>query len=423
MESRYQRLQEERDRLAEQIVSLIAVRDNLKGDTVKVREYASQLQQNVLAKETEAEGWRREKEEMMKEIQDLQDDVGARRQEVIHYPKFRLSYAKTIFQITILRKDFEEILKVDESNKPKKWRAQEQRYHEQLQNFDRQLKQLKHDSEQKVKHLTHEADLRVVKLTIKLYQKVDELKRVTGSAVERQREFDALCDQLRHEQDSVQTERDRYKDERDTWCMEYNKGLTMYEEKMKQHKAEVDKINEELDLWKTKCATFDDHVREMEVEARKKEKECELTASSNRQLKSQLQEVAHQLNTEKEEKKELSANLAALDHQLRLKRDRWLTDKSNMERVIADMSKQMQELQQVHGQADILRGRGQGEWKKVQQLERELQSSQELLQKLEEEHKSDVRGSLLVLPSPLSFRPVKGAPYPAHAWLLGRTKF
>ena len=86
VESRLQRVQEERDRLAEQVAALVAVRDNLKGelkDTVKVREYASQLQVNVMAKETEAEGWKKGKEKMIKEIQDLQDDLAARRQEVI----------------------------------------------------------------------------------------------------------------------------------------------------------------------------------------------------------------------------------------------------------------------------------------------------------------------------------------------------
>ena len=83
VESRLQRVQEERDRLAEQVVALVAVRDNLKGDMVKVREYASQLQQNVIAKETEAEGWKKEKEAMIKEIRDLQDGLAARRQEVI----------------------------------------------------------------------------------------------------------------------------------------------------------------------------------------------------------------------------------------------------------------------------------------------------------------------------------------------------
>ena len=79
VESRFQRLQEERDRLADQVITLVAVRDNLKGDAIKVREYASQL---VMAKETEAEGWKREKEKMKKEIQDLQDDLVARKKEV-----------------------------------------------------------------------------------------------------------------------------------------------------------------------------------------------------------------------------------------------------------------------------------------------------------------------------------------------------
>ena len=123
-----------------------------------------------------------------------------------------------------------------------------------------------------MKDFTHKFEQRELRLTFKLDQKVKELQIVTDSAIERQCEFDALCDQLRQDRDNVQTERDRYKDERDTWCTEYNKGLTMYEEKRTQHKAEVDKINEEMDLWKVKCATYDDYVCEMEAEALKKEK-------------------------------------------------------------------------------------------------------------------------------------------------------
>ena len=129
----------------------------------------------------------------------------------------------------------------------------------------------------------------------------------------------------------------------------------------------------------------------MEGEALKKEKVCELAASSNRQLNNQLQEIACQLNAEKQEKGQLSARLTALDRQYRTEVEKWQADKSNMDRAIASMSQQVQELQVVQNQADILRGWLQGERKKVLQLDRELQSSQELLQKIEEEHKSDVR--------------------------------
>ena len=249
---------------------------------------------------------------------------------------------------------------VDESNQAKKWRAQEQSYCEHLQNFDRQLQQLTRESEQ-----------REMRLTIKLKQKVKELQRVTDNAIERQREFDAICDQLRQERDNMQTERDRYKDERDTWCTEYNKDFTEYEEKRKQHIAEVDKINEEMDLWKAKYSILEDHVRETEL---KNKRDCELAAS---QLSNQLQEIAHQLNTEKQEKGQLLAKLAALNHQYSLESETWLTDKSNMDHAISNMTQQVQELQRI---SEILRGRLQTEQMKVQQLERELQSSQELLQ-------------------------------------------
>ena len=66
-------------------------------------------------------------------------------------------------------------------------------------------------------------------------------------------------------------------------------------------------------------------------------------------------------------------------------------DKSNMDRAIRSMTQQVQELLRAQSQADILRDRVQKERKKVQQFERELQSSQELLRKMEEEHKSEVK--------------------------------
>ena len=69
-ESRFQRLQKERDRLAEQLKVAAKVED--------------QLQHVVIDKETEADGWKREKEKLKKEIQDLQDDLAARRQEVYY---------------------------------------------------------------------------------------------------------------------------------------------------------------------------------------------------------------------------------------------------------------------------------------------------------------------------------------------------
>ena len=285
----------------------------------------------------------------------------------------KVMLATTIFQISILRKDFEQRLVVEESNKAKKWRAQEQKYLGQLQNFERQLKRHTHESEQ-----------REMKLTIKLDQKTAELKGVTDNAVERQQEFDAVHEQLRQERDDLKLERD-------TWKVEYNKVLAMHEERKEKRKVEMEKVKEEMDLWKAKCATFDDHVREMDMEAHKKKQEYELAVSKNHQLSSQVQEAARQLNAEKQERGQLTAKLTALNHQLMLERETWLADKSNMEHAVADLSEQVQSLQRTQTQADILRGRLQKERESVQQLDRELQSSRELLRSKDEEHKSNVR--------------------------------
>ena len=270
--------------------------------------------------------------------------------------------------------------------KANQWRVQQQQYEEDFGKLDRRFK-----------HLTHESQQREMRLTLKLEEKVDELKRVMGNAVERQREFDAVSEQLGQELDEVKTDRDRYQEERDryrkerdhhkdvsdTWKDEYQTVLHVHEEKKQEHETE-------LSVWKVKHSTLENHVRQMEGEALQKEKACELAASSNRQLNNQLQEIARQLNAEKQEKGQLSARLTALDRQYRSEAEKWQADKNNMDCAITDMSKQVQELQRIQSQADILKGRVQTERKKVQQLERELQSSQELLRKIEEDHKSDV---------------------------------
>lgn len=259
--------------------------------------------------------------------------------------------------------------------KANQWRAQQQQYEEDFGKLDRQFKQLTHESQQRE-------------------------MRLTELAFELQHEFDAISEQLRQElgevkmdRDHYQEERDRYRkerdhhiDERDTWKAEYQTVLDIHQGKKQEHETEVN-------VWKVKYSTLEDHVRQMEGEALKKAKECELAASGNRQLNSQLQqlgsqlqEMARQLNAEKQEKGQLSARLAAY----RSEAEKWQADKSNMDRAIANMSQQVQELQLARNQTEIMRGRFITERKKVQQLERELQSSQELLQRIEEDHKSDV---------------------------------
>ena len=225
----------------------------------------------------------------------------------------------------------------ESKSKANQWRVQQQQYKEDFGKLDRQLK-----------HLTHESEQRELKLTIKLDQKVAELKRVMGTAFERQQEFVAMQDQMRQE-------RDYLKMERDTWKVEFNKVLTIHEEKKEKHQVEIENIKEEMDLWKAKCSTFDDHVRQMESEALKKERECELAVSNNCQLNDQLQEITRQFNMERQEKGQLSAKLTAFDHQYRLERETWLTDKSNMDRAISDMTVQMQELQLSQRQTHIMR--------------------------------------------------------------------
>ena len=84
------RLEEERDRLAEQNLTLMAVKANLKqelsrydeGSIERFRVQATQLQKQMLVKVTEVEGLTKEKEMMIQEIKDLQHEIEAWKVEV-----------------------------------------------------------------------------------------------------------------------------------------------------------------------------------------------------------------------------------------------------------------------------------------------------------------------------------------------------
>ena len=90
LERRMARLEEERVRLAEQNLTLMAVKANLKqelshydeGNIEWLRVEATQLQKQVLVKVTEVEGLTKEKEMMTQEIKDLQHEIEAWKVEV-----------------------------------------------------------------------------------------------------------------------------------------------------------------------------------------------------------------------------------------------------------------------------------------------------------------------------------------------------
>ena len=120
----------------------------------------------------------------------------------------------------------------------------------------------------KIRQLTHESEQREMRLAIKLDQKADELKRVTENAVERQREFDAIYEQLRQERDDLKLERD-------TWNVEYNKVLAMHEKKTEKHRVEMEIIQRDsqeklADLnqrWQLDLAAWQQDKQRFEQEA------------------------------------------------------------------------------------------------------------------------------------------------------------
>ena len=88
LESRLQRMKEERDRLAQQNITLLAVKANLKGELSHFDEMKHNVEglkktaahfKELLA---EAEGLKKEKEALSKDIEDLKDEVEARKIEV-----------------------------------------------------------------------------------------------------------------------------------------------------------------------------------------------------------------------------------------------------------------------------------------------------------------------------------------------------
>ena len=167
----------------------------------------------------------------------------------------------------MVTEDYEQTV-AEGKSKANQWRVQHQQYEEDFRILDRQFN-----------HLTHESQQRELRLTLKLDQKVVELQNINDNAVERQLEFDAICEQLRQELDEVKTDRDRYqeerdhyKDERDTWKEEYNMVLHIHEKRKEEHKAKI----------------------------------------------------------------------TELDHQYSVERETWLADKSNMDRIITEQVQQLQ---------------------------------------------------------------------------------
>ena len=87
-----QRCSEERDRLAQQNITLLAVKANLKGDLLHyvevkhdvegLKRFAAELQKTLALKLHEVDSLKREKEVMIHEIKDLQDEIEARKHEV-----------------------------------------------------------------------------------------------------------------------------------------------------------------------------------------------------------------------------------------------------------------------------------------------------------------------------------------------------
>ena len=151
----------------------------------------------------------------------------------------------------------------------------------------------------------------------------------------------------------------------------------MYDELKHKYAEEKSKLQEDIDVLVVRCSSLEDFRQKMERDAER--------AAMN------LERASSQLVVEKQEKEHLSIKFTALKQQRQHDHTEWQANKCEMEGAITQLQEEVRSLQQMQSQVTVLRGRVADEKKKVGQLQRDLQASQEMLKNKDEEHKAHVK--------------------------------
>lgn len=230
--------------------------------------------------------------------------------------------------------------------------------------------------------LTHQSDQREVQLTAKLDSNIARAQRMEQNFVKLQEETDMQCGELR--------------DERDLAKVEFQRVVEANGDQKIKHKKELEKAmssrSEEVDTLEGQLLSLQEHVKRMEGEKHKNEK---LTAQMKRDLENQLREVCQRSAQEIER---LKSRLGAQDQQRKHDMLDWQRDRHSLEGAIADTARLSDELISLKQQLTHFRTQAEGyktkfqeERTRIRQLEHDMQLTQEILKKKEQEHKDEVR--------------------------------
>ena len=106
LERRFEKCKAERRELAQQNITLMAVKANLKGELSRYdefkqdvhgwKEYATKLKESLSLKSSEVESYKKEKESMIKQVQDLQNEIEAWKLEVLYGWNWNITFSITV---------------------------------------------------------------------------------------------------------------------------------------------------------------------------------------------------------------------------------------------------------------------------------------------------------------------------------------
>ena len=215
-----------------------------------------------------------------------------------------------------------------------------------------------------LKHLTFESGQRELQMTVKLEH-----------SIKRAREMEGECSDAR--------------DERELAKMEMLRVMQVNEDQKRKHSKELEEAvssrSEELNTLKGQLLSMQEHVKQMQDENHKNEKQMSQT---KRELENQLREIRQRSGSDIEH---LKAKLGGLDQQRKHDLADWQRDRNSLEGAIADTAELSDALLSLNQQLKHYRTQAEGYKAKFQEERSKVQLTQEMLKMKEQEHRDEVR--------------------------------
>ena len=205
---------------------------------------------------------------------------------------------------------------------------------ENLKDREQDYKDEIHYLKSSLDHLTHESGQRELQLTARLEHSIKRAREMEQNFAKLQEETDMQCSELR--------------DERDLAKREFQRVVLANEDQKMKHAQELKEAmssqNEVLDTLKGQLLSMQEHVKQMQDEKHKNEKQI---TQAKRELEYQLREIHQRSGSEIEH---LKSKLGTLDQQRKRDLANWQRDRNSLDGAIADTAKLSDELLSLNQQ-------------------------------------------------------------------------